>query len=56
MYSYIDSLLKKEPDYILIHVDTNDASYKSSEFILTELLRLKSYIENALPGVIFILP
>ena len=55
MYSYKDPLLKREPDYILLHVGTNDAPYKSSEVILTELLRLKSYIENALPGVIVIL-
>ena len=53
MSSYIDPLLKKEPDYILLHVFTNDAPYKSLEF--TEVLRLKSCIKNALPGVIVIL-
>ena len=54
-YSYNDPLLNKELDCILLHVGTNDAPYKSSEFILTELLQLKSYIENVLPEVIVIL-
>ena len=55
MYSYIDPLLKKCPDFILLHVGSNDAPYKSAEELLTELLRLKTHIENNLPGVMVIL-
>ena len=55
MYNYMIPLLQKEPEYILLHVGTADAPFKSSEQILTELLQLKTHIETMLPGVIVII-
>ena len=55
MYNYMIPLLKKELDYILLHVGTADAPFKNSEQILTELLQLKSHIESILPGVTVII-
>ena len=48
--------LKKEPEFILLHVGTNDTPYKSSEEVLVELLQLKDHIESILPGTTVILP
>ena len=50
MYSYLTPLLKKEPSVVLLHIGSNDASSKTSEVILTELLQLKHHIESCLPS------
>ena len=41
MYEYISPLLRKEPDYIVLHIGTADAPNKSADDILIELLQLK---------------
>ena len=50
MYDFLIPFLKKEPRYILLHVGTNDAPYKSPDRILNELILLKQYVEKFLPG------
>ena len=50
MYYYLKPLLNKQPNYIILHVSTNDAISKTFETILTELLQLKSHIELTLPS------
>ena len=49
MYNYITPLLKKEPSIILLHIGTNDATRKSSEVILDDIMKLKVLIEEQLP-------
>ena len=55
VYDYLASLLKKEPDYVILHVGTYDAVTKSSDKILNELLDLKAHIERILPKATIIL-
>ena len=55
MYDYLAPLLKKEPDYVILHVGTNDSVTKSSDNILNELLDLKAHIERILPKATIIL-
>ena len=55
MYDYLTPLLQKEPDYVILHVGTNDTATKSSDKILNELLDLKAHIERVLPTATIIL-
>ena len=48
MYDYIKPLLKT-PDYVILHVGTNDAPNSTSRTILDNMLPLKSFIEKTLP-------
>ena len=50
MYSYIIPLIRKKPTYIIMHIGTNDAAYKSADEILTEILQLKTFIKKHLPS------
>ena len=50
-YNYLIPLLEKRPTRIILMVGTNDAVEKSSEEILTELLSLKKWIRDKLPGI-----
>ena len=49
MYNYITPLLEKEPSIIILHIGTNDATRKSSEVILDDIMKLKFHIEEQLP-------
>ena len=40
MYNYLAPLLEKEPKVIVLHIGTNDAVIKSSDYILSEILKL----------------
>ena len=51
MYDYLQPLLRKEPKYIILHVGSNDAPYKSSDEIVDDILKLKAYIESTLSNV-----
>ena len=51
MHDYVKPLLKKEPDYILIHIGSNDAPFKSAEIIFDDILLLRNYIQETLPNV-----
>ena len=58
MYSYLIPLLKRKPRYILLHIGTNDAPFKSSNQITNEILLLKKFINDSHQeiAVIFSLP
>ena len=50
VYRHITPLLKKKPSKVIIHVGTNDAPYKPSVDIVKELILLRKFVENSLPG------
>ena len=43
-------LIAKKPDYMILHVATNDASNDPKKDIINDLLNLKSMVTNALPN------
>ena len=43
---YIIPIIKKQPDYLILHVGTNDATTNTSKKIVDDLLILKSNISN----------
>ena len=47
MEDNIKPILKREPDYIILHVGTNNATNSTARDILDKLLQLKSKILNA---------
>ena len=49
MYDYMKPLLRKLPDYIILHIGTNDALDNTSREILDKILKLKTYIQKELP-------
>ena len=49
MYSHLTSVYRCKPDYILLHVGTNDCTSKTSCEVLKELVTLKEHIEVILP-------
>ena len=55
MYYNLKPLLEKQPDYVILHVSTNDAISKTSDVILIDLLSLKIYIESTLPSCVVII-
>ena len=44
MFDYIKPILKQKPDYVVLHVGTNDAKDMSSRIILDKLLQLKTAV------------
>ena len=49
MYNYLKPLLKKNPDNIILHIQTNNSVNETSWVILNEILSLKNFIENLRP-------
>ena len=50
MFDHLKPYLKKEPDQIILHVSTNDASSKkTSDTIFRNLLDLKAFIKTKAP-------
>ena len=49
MYDYMKAPLRKLPDYIILHIGTNDAVSNTSREILDKILKLKTYIQKELP-------
>ena len=47
---YIAPIIKKQPDYLILHARTNDATTNTSKKIVDDLLILKSYISKQLPS------
>ena len=47
MEDNIKRILKREPDYIILHVGTNNTTNLTARDILDKLLRLKSIILDA---------
>ena len=58
MYHYLYPLLQKEPDYLILHVGTNDCTHHTFEKVLNDLLALQRHIEVKVPAikVLFSLP
>ena len=50
LYDYIAPLIKKKPSNIIMQIGSNDATFKTAEEILSEILNLKHYILKVLPG------
>ena len=50
MYTHLPKILEQKPDYILLHIGTNDCAKNSSEVVLKELQRLRNYIQVELPS------
>ena len=48
MYAYMKPLLRKLPDYIILHIGTNDALNNISREILDKILKLKTYMQKEL--------
>ena len=48
-------LLQKQPDNVIVHIGTNDASSCNSSEIVSNLLvlKLRSFISQKLPNVIY---
>ena len=55
MYHYLYPLLQKEPEYLILHVGTNDCTYHTSDTVLRDLLSLKKHVEVKIPGIKVIL-
>ena len=52
MYDFIAPLLRKKPDFIILHVGANDAQLgKSAKMIFDEISNLIAHIEHMLPEV-----
>ena len=50
IYDYIAPLLKKEPAHIILHIGTNDSTFKSARSIYDEITNLKDHINEVLPN------
>ena len=50
MFHYAIPLLEKDPDFVILHVGTNDAQYKVGSDISNEILELMRFIKDKLPG------
>ena len=50
LYDYITPVLKKKPAHIILHIGTNDSTFKSAKDIYDEIVNLKAFIRQALPG------
>ena len=51
MYDYLAPLLQKKPEYVVLHVSTNE----SSDNVLNELIQLQHYVESSVPGITVII-
>ena len=50
MYHYLMPLIQKQPDNVILHVGTNDASFCNSSEIVNNILKLRSFISQKLPN------
>ena len=44
MFDYLKTILKRKPDYVVLHVGTNNAKDITSRKILDQLLQLKTAV------------
>ena len=51
MYFYLYPLLKKEREYLILHVGTNDCANNTSERVLNNIISLKQHIEKNDQGI-----
>ena len=52
IYDYIAPLLKKKPAHIILHIGTNDSTFKSAREIYDEIINLKTHINQVLPNTV----
>ena len=50
MFHYSVSLLEKNPDYVTLHVDTNDVVDHLSNNIISKIFKLKEFIQLKVPS------
>ena len=50
MFTHVDTMVKYKPDYVLLHVGTNNCTNSTSDEILKELKHLKEFIQLILPS------
>ena len=55
MYTHLPEMFKDKPNYVLLHIGTNDCTDKTSDEVLRELTNLVEYIKKVLPTTIVIL-
>ena len=55
MYYHLDTVFSLKPDYVMLHVATNDCGHKTSDVILKEIKKLTEFKGNVLPNTIIIL-
>ena len=48
-YNHLPKIISNEPDYILLHIGSNDCSSKTSDEVLQEYRQLVNYIAKRLP-------
>ena len=48
MYSHLDTVMERKPEFVLLHVGTNNCVNRTSDEVLKDLKRLKEYIERVL--------
>ena len=56
MHQYLEPLLQKCPDTVILHVGTNNCVNESSRVVLDKILNLKSFIQKSLPQYKVIIP
>ena len=55
MYHYLMPLIQKQPDNVILHVGTNDASFCNSSEIVNNILKLRLFTSQKLPNANIIL-
>ena len=50
MFYYLVPLLEKNPDYVILHVGTNDAVDHQSSDIISKIFKLKEFIQLKVPN------
>ena len=50
MFHYLVSLLEKMPDYVILHVGTNDAMDYEASAIVKKILQVKEFIKLRVPN------
>ena len=50
MYTHLPDMFKLKPDYVILHVGSNDCPNKTSDEILKEITNLMTYIRKRLPA------
>ena len=50
MYNHLQTMFRDKPDYVLLHIGSNDCVGKTSDNVLNEYKMLTTYISNKLPG------
>ena len=51
MYTHLPEIFRAKPDYVLLHIGSNDCTSKTSDEVLSEIKLLITYIKKSLPCV-----